>query len=59
MRIGKGRASLGKPINMRGLYHRMAAEIADPVVLIIDRNKENVRLFIRCMTCNRQHQSHQ
>ena len=39
MRIGKCRAALGQAIDVWRLHHRMPAEIADPIVLVIDRDE--------------------
>ena len=47
MRIGKRRAALGQRIDMRRLHHRMSAHVADPIILIVDRDHENVRFFLR------------
>ena len=42
MGIGEGRSASGKAVYIRGLHHRMSPEVADPVVLIVDRDKEDV-----------------
>ena len=55
MGVRERRAAPGQAIDVRCLCHRMPTEIADPIVLIIDRNKENVRIFIRCLKRGRQH----
>ena len=36
MGIGKARASLGQPIDVGRLHHRMPVEVADPIILIIN-----------------------
>ena len=46
MRIGKRRAALGQPIDVRRLHHRMPAEIHDPIILIIDRDHQNIGFLV-------------
>ena len=42
MGIEEGRAAGGEGIEVRGLGQRMAAEVADPVVLVVDRDEQHV-----------------
>lgn len=44
MRVGEERAALGEPVNVRRLHLRMPAEAADPVVLIINGEEEDIGL---------------
>ena len=45
MGIGKARAALGQPID--GVFHhRMPAEVADPIVLIINRDHQDIGLYL-------------
>jgi hypothetical protein len=45
MRVQETGAALGKGIKVRGLRHGMTSNVSDPVVLIVDRDKEDVGLF--------------
>ena len=54
MCIRKRRPTLGERVDERRLHHRMPAEITNPVILVIDGNKEDVGLFIRRVKCERQ-----
>ena len=42
MRAGKQRATLGQRINRRRLHLRMPTHAANPVVLIVDSDEEDV-----------------
>ena len=44
MRVKKRGAAGGKFVDVRGLRHRVAAEVADPVILVVDGDEEDVRL---------------
>ena len=48
MGIGKARAALGQPIDVGRLHHRMPAEVADPIVLIINRDHQDIGFLIFC-----------
>ncbi len=45
MGIGKCSTSCSQPIDMRSLDHRMATEIADPIILVINGDEKYVWLF--------------
>jgi hypothetical protein len=47
MGIGKGRAALGEAINMGSLDHGMAAQIANPVILIVNGDHQDIGFLIR------------
>ena len=48
MGIGKARAALGQPIDVGRLHHRMPAEVADPIILIINRDHQDIGFLIFC-----------
>ena len=48
MGIGKARTALGQPINVGCLHHRMPAEIADPIILIINGDHQDIGFLIFC-----------
>ena len=55
--VGESGATLGQAVDVWCFHHRMAAEIADPVVLVIDRDEQHVRFFLGRVSCNRKQQS--
>ena len=42
MRVGEQRAALGQPVDVRRPDLRMPAQAADPVVLVVDRDEQDV-----------------
>ena len=42
VRVGEQRAPLREPVDVRRLHLRMAAEAADPVVLVVDGDEQDV-----------------
>ena len=48
MGIGKARAALSQPIDVGRLHHRMPAEVADPIVLIINGDHQDIGFLIFC-----------
>ena len=48
MGIGKARAALGQPIDVGRLHHRMPAEVADPIVLIINGDHQDIGFLTLC-----------
>jgi len=47
MRVGKQRAAGGQTINMGRLHLRMTFQAADPVVLIVDGDEQDIGLLRR------------
>lgn len=45
MGVEKRGAAHGEPVQVWGLHHRMPAEMADPVILIVDGDEEDVWLL--------------
>ena len=46
MSVGKGGPHGGKTIDVRGFSLWVATQVTHPVVQIINRNKENIRMVI-------------
>ena len=59
MGIGKARAALSQPIDVGRLHHRMPAEVADPIVLIINGDHQDIGFLIFCRQGEGQDQSNQ
>ena len=45
MGVGEKGAASGELVDVRGLDQRMAAQTADPIILVIDGQEEHVRLL--------------
>jgi len=56
MRVGEGGSAGGQLVDMRSLDHRVATKIADPVVLVVNGDEENVGL-LRHAQDNRRNQN--
>lgn len=47
MRVGESRSRFGEGIDVRSLHIGMPSEIANPIVLIVDRDHKDVGLLRR------------
>ena len=47
MGIGEGGTASGQPVDVRGLDQWVASQVADPVILVIDGDEEDVGLLGR------------
>ena len=47
MGIGEGGATGGQPVDVGGLGQRVASQVADPVILVVDGDEEDVGLLGR------------
>ena len=54
MRVEKGGAACGELVDVWRLCHRVSPEVANPVVLVIDGDEENVRSLCGKSRSNKQ-----
>ena len=59
MSVGEQRSAGGQPVNVGRLCLRMTTQATKPVVLIIDRDKQNIRLVGREQRLRRNDESGQ
>jgi hypothetical protein len=46
MGVQKGGATLGESVDMRGLRKGVPAKVADPIVLVVDGNEQDIGPWI-------------